>query len=78
MRCAQCHLTGVGGAPKIGEKADWIPRLKVGLDAVVRSAITGHGPMPPRGGIANLTDTEVRSAIVFMFTAGGGAAAKAP
>src|SRR6202158_134492 len=67
VRCSQCHRTGVNGAPKIGVKADWIPRLKPGLDVVVRSAINGHGAMPPRGGMANLTDAEIRSAIVYMF-----------
>ena len=72
MRCAQCHLTGVGGAPRIGEKSEWIPRLQAGLAAVVRSAITGHGKMQPRGGLANLSDAEVRSAVIFMFTVPGG------
>ena len=72
MRCANCHLTGVDGAPKIGEKAEWIPRLNAGLAAVVRSAITGHGKMPPRGGLANLSDAEIRSAVIFMFTTPGG------
>jgi cytochrome c5 len=67
VRCSHCHRTGVNGAPKIGDKADWIPRLKPGLDVVVRSAINGHGAMPPRGGMANLTDAEIRSAIVYMF-----------
>ena len=77
LRCSNCHLTGVNGAPKIGEKPDWIPRLKPGLDIVVRSAINGHGGMPPRGGMADLTDAEIRSAIVYMFN-GGAPPAKAP
>ena len=38
-----------------------------GLDTLVRSAINGHGGMPARGGLANLTDSELRSAIVYMF-----------
>lgn len=77
VRCSHCHRTGVNGAPKIGDKADWIPRLKPGLDVVVRSAINGHGGMPPRGGMADLTDAEVRSAIIYMFN-GGAAPTKAP
>ena len=76
-RCSHCHLKGVNGAPKIGDKADWIPRLKPGLDVVVRSAINGHGAMPPRGGMANLSDAEIRSAIVYMFN-GGTPTNKAP
>jgi len=72
-RCIQCHGTGVNGAPKIGDRAAWIPRAKQGLDAVVRSAIRGHGGMPPRGGMADLTDAEIRSAVIYMFNYGTGA-----
>lgn len=66
-QCAKCHQTGVSGAPRIGDRAAWIQRLKRGLDFVVRSAINGHGPMPPRGGMADLTDSEIRAAVVYMF-----------
>jgi len=67
MQCAKCHQTGEGGAPKIGDKAAWIPRLREGVDAAVRSAIRGHGGMPARGGLAELTDQEMRSAVIYMF-----------
>jgi len=69
-QCVKCHQTGVGGAPKIGDRAAWIPRLKRGLDFAVRSAIHGHGPMPPRGGMADLTDSEIRAAIIYMVNQG--------
>ena len=72
-QCIKCHETGKGGAPRIGDQAAWIPRLKPGLDVVVRSAINGHGGMPARGGMANLTDAELRSAIVYMFDYPGAA-----
>ena len=67
-QCSKCHAEGKGGAPKIGDRDAWIPRLKPGLDVVVRSAINGHGGMPARGGLANLTDSEIRSAIIYMFS----------
>ena len=70
-QCSQCHETGKGGAPKIGDRAAWIPRLNHGLDTTVRSAINGHGGMPPRGGKANLTDKEIRNAIIYMFNPAG-------
>jgi cytochrome c5 len=73
-QCVKCHGTGVGGAPIIGDRAAWTPRVTQGLDTVVASAIHGHGAMPPRGGMADLTDVEIRSAIVYMFNAGTGAA----
>ena len=66
-QCIKCHEAGVGGAPKIGDRTAWIPRFKQGVDPLVRSAINGHGAMPPRGGLANLTDGEIRNAIVYMF-----------
>src|SRR5262252_8135549 len=40
-QCSKCHAKGVNGAPKIGDRDAWIPRLKEGLDNTVRSAING-------------------------------------
>ena len=70
MQCSKCHTTGEKGAPRIGDTEAWIPRLKNGLDQTVRSAIRGHGGMPPRGDKADLTDGELRSAILFMLHPG--------
>ena len=75
-QCVKCHEKGVGGAPKIGDRDAWIPRVKQGLDVVVRSAIKGHGAMPPRGGMADLTDAEIRSAVIYMFNYGTAPAKK--
>ena len=81
--CSECHATGLKGAPRIGERGDWSVRLSHGLDNAVQVAIRGHGSMPARGGKANLTDSEVRNAIVYMFNpsvppaAGAGAATSA-
>jgi cytochrome c5 len=69
-RCGQCHEKGLHGAPKIGDADAWIPRVKNGLDTVVRSAINGHGGMQARGGMANLTDNEMRNAIIYMMNRG--------
>ena len=77
-RCAHCHESGTDGAPRIGDKQAWTPRLKQGIDFAVRSAIKGHGNMPPRGGMADLTDGEVRSAIIYMFNPTAAAATDAP
>jgi cytochrome c5 len=72
-QCGKCHEAGKGGAPKIGDRDAWIPRLKDGLDSTVRSAINGHGGMPARGGLANLTDAEMRSAVIYLFRGPGSA-----
>jgi cytochrome c5 len=67
-QCHKCHEAGIAGAPRIGARADWTPRLSHGLDALVRSAINGHGGMPARGGMINLTDPELRRAIIYMYS----------
>jgi cytochrome c5 len=69
-QCSKCHEKGLNGAPRVGDSAAWIPRLRLGVDSLVRSAINGHGGMPARGGQANLTDAELRRAVVFMFNPG--------
>jgi cytochrome c5 len=69
VQCSKCHLTGGSGAPRIGDRAAWIPRVKKGLEPVVRAAIGGHDNMPARGGRADLTDAEFRNAVIYMFQA---------
>lgn len=64
--CSNCHLEGKEGAPKLGEAGAWIPRLKLGLDHVVSSAVKGHNKMPARGGMANLSDLEIKAAVSYM------------
>lgn len=66
-QCARCHAKGEGGAPKIGDRAAWAPRLTQGIDPLVLSAIRGHGGMPARGDKADLTDGEIKAAINHMF-----------
>jgi len=70
-QCVKCHGEGLGGAPKIGDTKAWVERIKQGLPNLVGSAIRGHGGMPPRGGQANLTDSELRAAILYMYNPSG-------
>lgn len=77
-QCSKCHRESVGGAPKIGDIAAWAPRLRDGLDKLVRAAIHGHGGMPPRGDRADLTDAEVRNALIYMINPGAVATQGAP
>jgi len=66
--CTACHTAGVAGAPKLGDKAAWAPRIKTGIDALMQSALKGKGAMPPKGGNAALSDAEVRAAIEYMIS----------
>ena len=66
--CMACHATGVGGAPKVGDKEAWAPRIKTGMDSLLQSALKGKGAMPPKGGDQSLTDAQLRAAIDFMVS----------
>ena len=77
LACGKCHLTGERGAPKIGDRAAWTPRVAKGLSTVTQAALKGHGGMPARGGMADLSDAEVKGAIEYMFNSGIGKAAAA-
>ena len=60
-RCQECHTSGKQGAPKLGDMNDWKPRLQNGVEPLVKSAIGGHNNMPARGGMADLSDAEMKS-----------------
>lgn len=66
--CAACHGAGVLGAPKMGDKAMWEPRIAKGMDTVYANSINGVKMMPPRGGNAALKDDEVKAAVDFMVS----------
>jgi len=68
--CAACHESGAAGAPKIGDKTAWAPRLVQGLDGLLKSALAGKNAMPPKGG-ADVTDNELARAIIFMTNKSG-------
>ena len=67
--CAACHKTGLGGAPKIGDKAAWAPRIAQGIDVLVNHADNGYdgktGSMPAKGGTA-LTTAQIGDTVGYM------------
>lgn len=67
--CNVCHTAGVAGAPKLGDKAAWAPRMGQGIDALTAAVIKGKGAMPPRGAVANASDAELRGAVEYMVAA---------
>ncbi len=68
--CAVCHVAGVAGAPKFGDKAAWAPRIAQGIDTLYQHAINGFqgtvGFMPAKGGNASLADDAVKAAVDHM------------
>jgi cytochrome c5 len=65
--CAMCHNSGVAGAPKLGDKDAWSPRIAEGTDSLYSVAIKGKGAMPAKGGNAALSDDEVKAAVDYMI-----------
>jgi cytochrome c5 len=70
--CIACHGAGIAGAPKLGDKAAWAPRIKQGADTLYTHAIKGFqgkmGMMPPKGG-SSASDDEVKAAVDYMAAA---------
>ncbi len=64
--CVACHAAGVAGAPKLGDKAAWGPRLAAGIDGLTQSVIKGKGAMPPKGGNASIPDADIKAAVEYM------------
>ncbi len=68
--CVSCHGTGVAGAPKLGDKAAWGPRLATGMDKLYEVSLKGKPgtAMLPKGGQAQLADADVKAAVDFMVS----------
>ena len=67
--CSICHDAGVGGAPKLGDKAAWTPRIKQGKEVLYKVSIEGKPgtAMIAKGGNAKLSDAEVKAAVDYML-----------
>ena len=66
--CNVCHGAGVAGAPKLGDKAAWAPRIKQGVATLHSAAIKGKGAMPPKGGNPSIPDADVKAAVDYMVS----------
>jgi cytochrome c5 len=68
--CAACHGTGVGGAPAVGDSANWEDRIAQGIETLSEHALQGYtgqsGVMPAKGGNPSLSDDAVTAAVQFM------------
>ncbi|MCH2454395.1 cytochrome c5 family protein [Idiomarina sp.] len=64
--CTACHTSGVMGAPKINNAADWEDRLAQGMDTVLKHAVEGYNAMPPKGTCSDCSEEEIQAAIDYM------------
>jgi len=68
--CMACHDTGAAGAPKLGDKAAWAPRLSQGNSTLLQHALQGYKGMPAKGGCAACTDSDIKAAVEYLTQKG--------
>ena len=61
--CKACHSVM---KPKMGDKAEWAPRIMQGADALTATVMKGKAPMPPKGGAAS--EADVKAAVEYMIS----------
>ena len=66
--CKVCHVQGINGAPILGNKKMWGPRLAQGAETLTQHAIEGYGLMPAKGGKVGLRDDEVATIVRYMIS----------
>jgi cytochrome c5 len=66
-KCALCHSHGLAGAPRLGNKADWEPRIKKRFSLLLKHASTGYRAMPPKGACLECSVADLGAAINYML-----------
>jgi cytochrome c5 len=64
--CFACHGTGAAGAPILGNKAAWAPRIAQGDAMLLDHALKGFNGMPPKGGRMDLSDETIAAIVDYM------------
>ena len=52
----------------IGNSSHWSDRLAKGKETLYSNAINGIGIMPAKGGVATLSDDEVKAAVDYILS----------
>ncbi|NOR40280.1 MAG: cytochrome c5 family protein [Gammaproteobacteria bacterium] len=66
--CMGCHTAGVAGAPKLGDKAAWAPRIAAGMDSLLANATNGIKAMPPKGTCMSCSSDELQAAVEYIVS----------
>jgi len=64
--CLACHMAGVAGAPKLGDKVAWSALTQKGMDVLMESTVKGKGAMPPRGA-TKADEATLKAAVEYMI-----------
>ncbi|CAA0121389.1 Cytochrome c-555 [BD1-7 clade bacterium] len=65
--CKACHAGGINGAPILGNKKMWQPRLSRDETTLIAHANNGFGLMPAKGG-SSLSDAHVADIVRMMIS----------
>ena len=66
--CILCHQNGVMSAPRIGNGANWMMRLKSsGLNGLYRHTINGFNSMPIKGACVTCSDNDVIAGVDYLL-----------
>ncbi|OUS27634.1 cytochrome c5 family protein [Gammaproteobacteria bacterium 45_16_T64] len=65
-KCFACHGTGAAGAPKLGDKDAWAPRIAQGIDVLYSHAISGFNAMPPKGACGDCSDDSIKAVVDYL------------
>jgi cytochrome c5 len=70
--CSTCHATGLAGAPKVGDKSLWGPRIAQGKPTLYQHALQGFqgktGVMPAKGGRTDLPDDLIKQGVDYLVS----------
>ncbi len=64
--CQACHNGAYQGAPKLGDKTAWQPRIAKGMDVLILNTIKGIGNMPANGSCAKCNTAQIKAAVKYM------------
>ena len=75
--CFGCHgaNSAIPNTPRLTHKDEWAPRIKKGKETLFKHALEGFqdkGMMPAKGGNTELSDDEVKAAVIYMVNESGG------
>ncbi len=65
--CILCHGTGIAGAPRFGNKADWKFRIKKSLSLLLKHVKNGYNAMPPKGACLECSSEDLKTAIRYII-----------
>ncbi|MGH8449131.1 c-type cytochrome [Pseudomonas sp.] len=64
--CKLCHANPASGAPLVGDRAAWSPRVAQGSDTLLDHSINGYNGMPPMGLCMQCSEEQFLALISFM------------